>query len=371
MSTAVKSKRKRGVIVIGIIFGVIAVIAVAAAIFISAVTKPADENSDKAVPVGGMITSDTVNYQDESAKGLEKNPVIKIMQMIWRFCYDGDNKKHADQTPPEVDEWKDIAYIDDSNRYHLLDVYTKKGNTEKLPVIIDIHGGGWMYGDKNLNEYYCKALADRGFTVFNVSYRLVPDVTVNEQIQDVAQALKWIKDNMKDYPCDENSIMITGDSAGGQLALYSSIIMQSSELREIFGTVDVDMDVDALVLTSPVPNMNTKGGLSIYTKLLWGKDYKDKATYNFMNLEEIIDYADVPPTYLITSNADSLAHSQTLQTAQLLEDKGVTVVLKDYNENNYENANLPHVFSVLFPFDEVGVEAIDGASEFYKNIINE
>lgn len=370
MSTTVKSKSKskRGVKVVGIILGIIAAIAVIAVIFIAIVTRPADADSDKAVPVGGMITSETVDYKCESAQGLEKNPVIKLMQMIWRFCYDGDNKKHADQTPPEVDEFTDIAYIDDGNIYHRLDVYTPKGNTEKLPVIIDIHGGGWMYGDKNLNEYYCKALADRGFTVFNISYRLVPDVTVNEQLQDVAEALKWIKENMADYPCDENSIMLTGDSAGGQLAIYSTIIMQSEELREIFGTADVDMDVDALLLTSPVPNMNT-GALSVYTKLLWGSDYKDKPTYDYMNLEQIIDYAQLPPTYLITSSADSLAHEQTVQTAKLLEEKGFDCVLKDYDTKEYKGENLPHVFSVLFPFDTVGVEAIDSATDFYKETI--
>ena len=368
MSTKVKNKKKRGIKVIGIILGVIAAIAIISVIFIEIVIKPVDVNSGKAVPVGGMVTSQEIDYQSESAKGLEKNPVIKMMQMIWRFCYDGDNKKHASQTPPEVDEFTDIAYIDDGNIYHRLDVYTKKGNTEKLPVIIDIHGGGWMYGDKNLNEYYCKALANRGFTVFNISYRLVPDVTVNEQIQDVAQALKWIKDNMAEYPCDETNIMLTGDSAGGQLAIYSSIIMQSDELREIFGTVDVGMDIDALLLTSPVPNMN-EGTLSVYTKLLWGKDYKDKPTYDYMNLNQIIDYAQLPPTYLITSSGDSLAHEQTVQTAKLLEDKGVTCVLKDYDEKDYDGENLPHVFSVLFPFDTVGVEAIDSAIDFYKEII--
>lgn len=96
-------------------------------------------------------------------------------------------------------EVEDIAYIDDGNVYHKLDVMypdnLKSG--EKLPVIIDIHGGGWMYANKDLNDNYCLSLADRGYVVFNISYRLVPDVTVNEQIQDVAYALKWIGENMK------------------------------------------------------------------------------------------------------------------------------------------------------------------------------
>lgn len=362
--------KKKGLKALGIVVGIILAVAIVAEIFISIVIRPVDDSSDKAVAVGGMITSDTVDFKSESTKGLERNPVIRMMQMIWRFCYDGDMKKHADQTPPVVDEIKDIAYIDDGNRYHRLDVYYPQNlkADDKLPVVIDIHGGGWMYAEKNLNEYYCKAIADRGYVVFNVSYRLVPDVTVNEQLQDVASALKWIQENMSNYPCDTEHIMLTGDSAGGQLAAYSAVLLQSAELRDIFNTVDAGMKVDALVLTSPVPYMKD-GALSVYTKLLWGSDYKSKPTYDYMNLDEIIDYAEMPPTYLITSIGDTLAHDQTVKTAELFESKDIEYVLKDYEKHN--GKNLVHVFSVLYPFDDISVITIDEALGFFDDIIED
>ncbi|MCH5314776.1 MAG: alpha/beta hydrolase [Eubacterium sp.] len=366
-----KQKKGSGVKVLKIIIAVILIIAIIAVAFVEIVTrKQADTNKDK-VYIGGMLSSDTIEYETPSGDGIRHNPVIKLMQMIWYFCADGDAKKHANQTPPEVEMIKDVPYIDDMNLYHTLDVYYPEGTapSDKLPVIIDIHGGGWMYGSKELNEYYCRALADRGFVVFNMSYRLVPDITVNEQLQDVMLALKWINENMSSYPCDSESIMLTGDSAGGMLSAYASVLMQSEELRNIFEVVNPEMNVDALLLTSPVASMNN-GALSVYTKLLWGKDYKDKATYDYMNFDQIIDYAsDFPPTYLITSSGDSLAHEQTLATAKLLESKSVQTVLKDYEK--YDGKSLPHVFSVLEPFDEIGVETIDGAIDFYKDIISQ
>lgn len=371
MATAtVKQKKKRGKKALTVTFSVIAVIIIAAVLFIAIVTHPVNDKSEKAVPVGGMLISDTIDYKSESAQGLEHNAVIKLMQMIWRFCYDGDMAKHADQTPPDVEMIKDLPYIDDGNLYHQLDVFYPKGteSNAKLPVIIDIHGGGWMYATKDLNEYYCRALADRGFIVFSISYRLVPDVTVNEQIQDCTSALKWISENMNAYPCEQENIMLTGDSAGGQLALYCAVLAQSSELREVFETVDPEMDIDALLLTSPVPNMDS-GALSIYTKALWGRNYKDKATYNYMNAAAIMDYAQLPPTYLITSSGDSLAHNQTVETAELLKKKGVACTLKDYDKFN--GKSLPHVFSVLYPFDEIGTQTIDDALAFYKDVINQ
>lgn len=368
-NTAVKpevKKKNKGLKALGIIVGVIIGIAVIATIFISIVTRQQKDTDENLVAVGGMVYSDTIEYKSEESGSLDKNPIIKLMEMIWYFCADGDAKKHEKQTPPEVEMIKDIPYTDDGNIYHMLDVFYPKGtaDTDKLPVIIDIHGGGWMYATKDLNEYYCRALADRGFAVFSISYRLVPDVTVNEQLQDCMTALKWINDNISNYPCNPESIMLTGDSAGGQLSLYSAVLMQSEELRSTFDVVDAGLDIDALLLTSPVPYMKNGGPLSIYTKILWGEDYKKKATYNFMDADEIIDYAQLPPTYLITSSGDSLAHSQTHKTAELLESKGVETIIKDYDAVN--GKKLPHVFSVLFPFDDISVEAIDDAVNFFK-----
>jgi acetyl esterase/lipase len=372
--TKEKKSSKKGLKILGIVLSVIIIIAIVAVVFIHITTLPKSENDDNVIYVGGMVTSDTIDYKSDSAKGVEKNAVVKLMQMVWRFCDNGDKQKHAQQTPPDdVTQISDIPYVDDSNHYHMLDVMypDSASDTDKLPVIIDIHGGGWMYADKDLNDYYCMALADRGYVVFNVSYRLVPDVTVDEQLQDISNALKWIEENMQNYPCDTSNIMLTGDSAGGQLAIYSAVLMQSEELRNIFGTTDVNLDLTALVLTSPVSYMKNGGYFSIYTKPLWGTNYKEKATYNYMDLDEIIDYADnMPPTYLITSSGDTLANKQTHRAYELLQSKGVKCEIADYGKEEF-GESLPHVFSVLYPFDDAGKTAIDSALNFYQEAINE
>ncbi|MDE6766741.1 MAG: alpha/beta hydrolase [Eubacterium sp.] len=367
-NTTEKTKKSKPRTILLSIAAVIAVIALAAVIFIHIVITPTSADNEKAVAVGGLIVSDSINYQQEESN-LKANPIIKVMQMVWKFCSDGDMKKHAAQTPPDnIHEVTDLAYIDDGNIYHQLDVYYPEGTTEKLPVIIDIHGGGWMYGNKELNKYYCLALASRGYVVFNINYRLVPDVTVNEQLQDCAYALKWISENMQDYPCDTENILLTGDSAGGQLAVYSAALLQSEKLREVFDVVDGDLQPSALLLTSPVSYMNDGSAFSMYTKILWGRDYKDKATYEYMNLDQIIDYVQLPPTYLITSSGDTLAHSQTLKAAELLESKGVQTELVDYGK--VDGKKQVHVFSVLYPFDTAGVTAIDEALAFFEKTIN-
>ena len=369
---AVKEKAKKkskGKTALKIILCVIIVIALAAVIFINVTTKPTYDTDENCYAVGGMVISDAIEYQDESGEGIKHNPIIRIMQMVWRFCSDGDAAKHAKQTPPtNLVKDVDIPYIDDGNIYHRLDVYypSDRDDVRSLPMIVDIHGGGWMYGDKNLNEYYCLELARRGYVVFNISYRLVPDVTVNEQIQDCLAAMRYINAHYTKYT-DNADMLLTGDSAGGMLAAYTATVMQSGDLQTTFNApYELNgIQPKALLLTSPVAFMKDGGAFSVYTKILWGKDYKTKATYDYMDLGEIVDFAKLPPTYLITSGGDSLANEQTHRAYDLLTEKGVKCEIADFGDD--ENGKpLPHVFSVLFPFDQSGDKAITDALAFYE-----
>lgn len=375
MKTKGKIKSKKVNILKIVLIVVVAIIMIAIA-FVNLTTLPKYDDDKNVIYVGSMVKSDSVNYSDESGKGIIKNPMVKIMQMVWRFCDGGDKKKHAKQKPPKnIEIIKDINYLDDNNLYHTLDIMYPEniGKNEKLPVIIDIHGGGWMYATKDLNENYCRSLCDRGYVVFNISYRLVPDVNVNEQIKDVMSALKWISENIKDYPCDSDNIMLTGDSAGGMLSAYATVLLQSGELRNVFNTVDAKLNINTLVLTSPVAFMKSAGLFSLYTKPLWGKDYKNSETYNYMDFDEILPYAkNMPPTYLITSSGDTLAQKQTLRLYELLDKNGVECELANYGEEY--GKSLAHVFSVLEPFDKAGKDAIDDALNFFeenmKNKVN-
>ncbi|MBR4120524.1 MAG: alpha/beta hydrolase, partial [Spirochaetales bacterium] len=86
-----------------------------------------------------------------------------------------DNQKNKGQTTPEdIVRYDNIVYGPDF-KWHVLDVYRPRNVGENLPVIIDVHGGGWVYGDKDVYQYYCMSLARRGFAVVNFTYRLAPD----------------------------------------------------------------------------------------------------------------------------------------------------------------------------------------------------
>ena len=289
-----------------------------------------------------------------------------ILKLFWKNTERMDNKRIETLTMPKgVAESNDHQYIDDGNVYHQIDVYYPEGATEKLPVVIDIHGGGWMYGDKELNKPYCLTIASKGNVVFNMSYRLCPDVTADEQLRDISKALQWVKANLDNYPCDKDNICLTGDSAGGMLACFTSMLSVSEKMRDIYDVEDFGLDFNAVCLTSPVAYMDDGTYMSFYTKhMLGGNKYKSKKWANYVNADQILTLGKMPPTMLVTSSGDFLALKQTLKAAEAFTENGVETKLINYGE--YEGKALPHVFAVIFPDREPGNGNIDAMLDFFK-----
>ena len=132
-----------------------------------------------------------------------------------------DAKRDAGlKTPDDVQRFDDIRYSADHPR-NVLDVYRPKGKDGKLPVIVSVHGGGWVYGDKELMQFYCMSLAQRGFAVVNFSYRMSPEFKHPAPIEDADKVFRWIFDNADKYGLDTRNIFAVGDSVGANiLGLY-------------------------------------------------------------------------------------------------------------------------------------------------------
>ena len=343
--------------------GVLLLLLLALNILVHIKTKPRDINAPDRIPIGAMVSSADFDFSRGRDKKMMRSPVIRLMQLMWINTSKSDAKNHAQQTAPEgIKEINNIPYIDDGNLYHLLDVYYPETTVGNNPVIIDVHGGGWEYGDKELNKLYCLALASRGYTVFNISYSLVPDTTVDGQLRDVMAAMRWIGEHISEYPCDTDRIILTGDSAGGQLAAYTAVLTQSEELRRIFGTQGTSLKYSALLLTSPVASMNAGGYMALYNKRMWGSDRNRKECFRYANFRDIVGFADLPKTYLITSAGDFLAHDQTVEMHKLLESRGVSCRLADFGGE--EGKKLEHVFTVINPYNEIGKKTIDDALDW-------
>ncbi len=284
---------------------------------------------------------------------------------IWKIADENDKERLSRQKEPEnISKIINIPYIDDGSEFHKLDVYYPENTVSPMPVIIDIHGGGWVYGSKEINKIYCMNLSKNGFVVFNINYRLIPDCTFAQQMNDVSKALKWINLNLSQFPCDCKRIYLTGDSAGGQLAGYSAIINKNKELCELFSFEQSSIELNAIGLVSPNLYLTPFDFKNVYFRRLLGKDYRDLPFVNYLTVEALLEKASIPPSLFITSSGDYMALRQTLGAYESIKAKGYETELLNYGDVNGEK--LPHVFSVLEPEKPVSIDAINKMLAFFR-----
>jgi len=291
----------------------------------------------------------------------------RLIKSFWEFDRKMDADRLSKQTyPTDLTEICDIPYIDDGHELHKLDVYypqgTKKG--AKLPVIIDIHGGGWFYGDKELNKNYCLHLAQRGFCVFNISYRLVPEVRNDAQLADCMAALDFIGRNLAKYPADKRRVFVTGDSAGGQLAAFVAAACLSDNMRRAYGNLPKpNLNIKAVGLVSPVAFLKPKGGMRFYIPHVLGKNYRRKDWAKYTDFEKTVRAArgKYPPTIVFTSLGDFIARGPSKKAYKVLRKRNVKTSI-----HYRRKLSLGHVYQVLYPDSADSVKAIEKMIKFFE-----
>jgi len=144
------------------------------------------------------------------------------------------------ESVPAPKKTSDVTYFPESAPGYtptsqLLDVYQNAGVAKgtKTPVLMYIHGGGWMNGKRPASYSGFKAWLAAGFSVVNVEYRLVetiPTATAPAAVQDIGCALAWVKKNADAYGFDANRVVTYGTSAGGHLSLMAAVLPKGNDI---------------------------------------------------------------------------------------------------------------------------------------------
>ncbi|MBP5555483.1 MAG: alpha/beta hydrolase [Lachnospiraceae bacterium] len=158
----------------------------------------------------------------------------EFSDMIRKAFGDSDRKRDVGlKTPKNIIRFDNISY-GPHTVWNLLDVYRPKKVSGKLPVIAVIHGGAWVYGDKDVYQFYGMSLAGRGFAVVNFSYRLAPEYKYPAQLEDICLAFKFIYSHADAYGFDLDNIFAVGDSAGALLLTSFSDLVTNPDCRKDF-----------------------------------------------------------------------------------------------------------------------------------------
>ena len=150
---------------------------------------------------------------------------------------------------PDVQTLRDIPYgpalPGDKGRRNLLDVVLPKAAREgdRRPVLLQVHGGGWMIGDKReQGRPLMTHLASLGWVCVAINYRLSPQATMPAHIVDVKRSIAWIRRHIEEFGGDPDFVCITGGSAGGHLSALAALTANDPAFQPGFEAVDTRLD---------------------------------------------------------------------------------------------------------------------------------
>lgn len=221
-------------------------------------------------------------------------------------AHDDERDKGLPVSIPEVERINDLSYGPDP-KWHLLDIYLPKKRTGKLPVIISIHGGGWVYGTKETYQFYGLSLAKEGFAFVNFNYRLAPDVHFPSEMDDVNRLMHWVADHGAEYDLDTDNVFLVGDSAGGQMAEQYLAILTNPDYQKLFAYELPKLTVRAAALNCGAyfllsPGSRNGAPAAYFTEdAISGKE-------ELLNTEKYLTTA-LPPLFIMTANRDFLRDS--------------------------------------------------------------
>ena len=213
-----------------------------------------------------------------------------------------------------------------------------------LPVIVSVHGGGWVYGDKERYQYYCMNLAQRGFAVVNFTYRLAPEFKYPAPLEDTNLVFSWVLANKEEYGFDTSHVFALGDSAGGNiLGLYCAICTNKEYARkysfqapEGFVPQAVALNCGDYIVDAGQPSQDSQI-MGLMADYLPHKGTKEELT--LLNVTSYVT-ENYPPVFLMTGTGDHLK-DQALFMAEALTRHNVPFQYHFYG--NKDNL-LPHVF---------------------------
>ena len=130
-----------------------------------------------------------------------------------------------------------IPYNNDTLKKHLLDIYLPVNAKGNVPLVVFIHGGGWIGNDKYADMGYMpntiNAMLDNGMAVASIDYRFAQNAVFPGILQDCNKAVSFLYDNANKYSLDKNKIAIMGFSAGGHLASLMGT-SQNNKVKDLY-----------------------------------------------------------------------------------------------------------------------------------------
>ncbi len=218
---------------------------------------------------------------------------------------------------------KNLDYWGDGISRHRLDVYRSRLTPPAgAPVMVYVHGGAWVIGDKReQGKPMMYELVARGWVCVAINYRLSPKATWPDHIVDVKRAVAWVKEHIAEYGGDPTFVAISGGSAGGHLCALAALTAGDRAFQP--GFEDADTAVDACIPFYGVMDMTgSKEGSGRYGPGLVELLEKSVMKTTVGEHPEVFDAAsptqrvrpDAPPFFVLQGGNDTLVPVDVART---------------------------------------------------------
>lgn len=258
------------------------------------------------------------------------------------------------------------ALSDDGNPNHLLDVYSPTDSKTPLPVIVELHGGGYLSCFKEINAQHGQYLASKGFHVVNMNYTLCPEGDLSTILNELSAVLGWVKAHADVYGFDLSRVFLTGDSAGGHIVLLAAALFTSGRFADYFGVGQPPIQPAGYAASCPEGSFDfkllPKNLPSHLLFLILHKYTFDRELVRHTSYEYYMDDA-YPRIWFCSSPTDSLLYTHTRGMHEFMEARGIPHVYREYVSRERK---LDHVFNVLFPDYPESRQANDDMIAFFN-----
>lgn len=246
----------------------------------------------------------------------------------------------------DVEYIPDVPYQSQDGTALTMDIYRPaKSYGQRYPVVMTVHGGGFLMGDKHMEMGISRHFAQAGFLTVSLEYRLFPEVDARSAILDLAGGMEAVGKTASYYGGDPDRCYLVSESAGVYAAIFAISMNSSETVRQIIGGRITGLNIRAMAALSGMFYTNRKDlvGAVIGGNVI-PKDWRKGELKNIMNLEsnEIVNC--LVPVFLVSSKGDFL-RKYTLRYSEFLKEKE-----KEYRLVYYEKGKkLTHAFPSLTP----------------------
>lgn len=288
----------------------------------------------------------------------------KTPEQIRKEFGEADRKRDEGLTTPEnIIRHDNIAY-GPHDKWNLLDIYYTADTCEPRPAIVSIHGGGWVYGTKEVYQFYCMSLAQRGFTVVNFNYRLAPENHYPTPLLDINQVFSFLKECGENYFVDTDNLFVVGDSAGAQLASQYLTIYSNSLYAKKFDFSVPDIKIRAAALNCGLYDTRRCAEFQLSVPFM---SYAGEMDEQKLDSLDVMKYSgkDFPPAFIMSAYHDFLLENAK-PMYEHLRSVGVESVLRIYGSREQEE--IAHVFHVNIRLQEAK-QCNDEECDFFRKHI--